>query len=253
MKLAVLALALTGANAYVAPLSAAVPATQLAESKADLESLAKDLNPIVGFWDPLNVAGASGSLYGFDNAATIAWYRAAEIKHGRVAMAAFVGYCVQANGIHWATKMTAGGAEWPSGTPPEQWDALPAASKWQIILFVGVLETFGESAGTHYMAGGRPGEYPSFSEAYAKGEGFPHPVPFDLFDPFGTVAKNSAEQKEKRLKVEINNGRLAMLGIFAFLSEAKLPGSVPVLSKIGIPLYDGNPMIPFEGNFHLGA
>ena len=69
----------------------------------------------VGFWDPLNVAGASGSLYGFNNEQTIAWYRQAEIKHGRVAMAAFVGYCVQANGGHWATKMTLGGANWPSG------------------------------------------------------------------------------------------------------------------------------------------
>ena len=77
-----------------------------------------------------SVAGASGSRYAFNNEQTIAWYRQAEIKHGRVAMAAFVGYCVQANGGHWATKMTLGGADWPSGSPPEQWDALPAASKW---------------------------------------------------------------------------------------------------------------------------
>merc|ERR1719359_2471876 len=40
--------------------------------------------------------------------------------------------------------MTLGGADWPSGSPPEQWDALPAASKWQIILFVGMLELFDE-------------------------------------------------------------------------------------------------------------
>merc|ERR1711924_182117 len=71
---------------------------------------------------------------GYNNERKIAWFRQAEIKHGRVAMAAFVGYCVQANGGHWSFPMTLGGADWPTGTPPEQWDALPQASKWQIIL-----------------------------------------------------------------------------------------------------------------------
>ena len=130
MKLAVALAVLPAAAAFVGP---AAPAAEvrMQESKSDLEALAKGLNPTIGFWDPLNVAGASGSLYGFNNEQTIAWYRQAEIKHGRVAMAAFVGYCVQANGGHWATKMTLGGADWPSGSPPEQWDALPAASKWR--------------------------------------------------------------------------------------------------------------------------
>ena len=114
MKLAVALAVLPAAAAFVGP---AAPAAEvrMQESKSDLEALAKGLNPTIGFWDPLNVAGASGSLYGFNNEQTIAWYRQAEIKHGRVAMAAFVGYCVQANGGHWATKMTLGGADWPSG------------------------------------------------------------------------------------------------------------------------------------------
>ena len=51
-------------------------------------------------------------------------------------MAAFVGYCVQANGIKfpWAPfdSITA-------TSPPEQWDALPDVAKWQIILGVGFL------------------------------------------------------------------------------------------------------------------
>ena len=57
----------------------------------------------------------------------------------------------------------------------------------------------------------------------------------------------SAETKEKRLKAELNNGRLAQLGIFAFLSEQTIPGSVPLLSGIVKP-YSGEVMAPFSTN-----
>mmetsp|Transcript_11385 Transcript_11385/g.33957 ORF Transcript_11385/g.33957 Transcript_11385/m.33957 type:complete len:247 (+) Transcript_11385:295-1035(+) len=237
-----------GASAYVSKTAPARTGVKVQETKADLEAIAQAANPTVGFWDPLNIADSSGALG--DNAATIAWYRQAEIKHGRVAMAAFVGYVAQANGVHWATKMTLGGADWPSGTPPEQWDALPQASKWQIIAFVGLLEIFSESVPPHYMAGGQPGKFPSFAKAYADGIGFPHPVPFDLYDPFN-LNKQTPEQKAKGLIMEINNGRAAMLGIFGFMAASKVPGSVPALGFI--PHYDGNYMIPFEGQFTLAG
>merc|ERR1719515_652499 len=63
-------------------------------TKAGMEELAKKLNPTVGFYDPLGIVSDDVMPE------TIGWFRHAEIKHGRVAMAAFVGYCVQANGIH---------------------------------------------------------------------------------------------------------------------------------------------------------
>ena len=49
------------------------------------------LNP--GFWDPLGCSGMS--FWTLDNDQTVGYLRHAEIKHGRVAMAAFLGYCVQ--------------------------------------------------------------------------------------------------------------------------------------------------------------
>ena len=57
----------------------------------------------------------------------------------------------------------------------------------------------------------------------------------------------SAEAKERRLRAEINNGRLAMLGIFGFLSAQTVPGSVPALADIVKP-YSGEVMAPFEAN-----
>ena len=72
-----------------------------------------------------------------------------------------------------------------------QWDALPDAAKWQIILFVGFLEWFSESAGTHYMRGGVPGKFENFSDHK---ELVPHPVPFNLYDPFG-LSRNKKPEK----------------------------------------------------------
>ena len=43
--------------------------------------------------------------------------------------------------------------------------------------------------------------------------------------------------------MEINNGRLAMIGIMGFLAAEKVPGSVPVLSFI--KPYAGDVMQPF--------
>eukprot|EP00537_Pseudo-nitzschia_pungens_P003402 CAMPEP_0172367766 /NCGR_PEP_ID=MMETSP1060-20121228/23464_1 /TAXON_ID=37318 /ORGANISM="Pseudo-nitzschia pungens, Strain cf. cingulata" /LENGTH=236 /DNA_ID=CAMNT_0013092125 /DNA_START=55 /DNA_END=765 /DNA_ORIENTATION=+ len=207
--------------------------TQVSETKADLEVLAGELNPVVKFWDPLNLADAG--LYGMDAEDSIRFLREAEIKHGRVAMAAFVGHCVQSN-VVFPWKLTAEGVSHPSTdlSPPAQWDALPIESKFQIIGFVGVLEWFWYVNKTDKV-----GEYPKFAGK------LPHPVPFELFDPFGFSKNKSEEAKARGLKAEINNGRLAMIGIFGFVTAETVPGSVPTLTSI-VKAYDGNYWAPFE-------
>jgi len=215
--------------------------------KAGLEGLAKELNPVLGYWDPLNLAGAE--FWGDSEEATIGFLREAEIKHGRVAMAGFVGYCVHANDIRFPWDKVANSV--PTGVSPQAlWDSIPEAAKWQIILTVGFLEFWRENAyvlssdgESHYMRGGKPGYFPTFKE-------LPHPVPFNLFDPFKLQASKTPEAKAKSLLAEINNGRLAMLGLMGFLSESQTPGSVPALSGI-VKAYSGNVMAPFDANFHI--
>jgi len=160
--------------------------TSVSNAKDDLVTLAEKSNPVLKFYDPLELS--STTIFGGSNDSTIGFLRQAEVKHGRVSMAAFVGYIVQSNGIHfpWPTDLNGSPFPFDAGSPPEQWDALSDAAKWQIILFVGFLEWFSEAKGTHYMRGGVPGKFPEFDDA------IPHPVPLNLFDPFG-FSKNRSE------------------------------------------------------------
>jgi len=206
------------------------------------ENLAIALNPAIGYFDPLGLSNAD--FWSQGNEATWGFLRAAEIKHGRVAMFAFCGYVVQANGIHfpyWYGPITSG------VTPEEQWFNLPVQGRGQIIAFIGFLEFWGELApsingGAHYMRGGKPGVYPSWDK-------FPfhrtHLEKFPLYDPAGAASTASPEKKAKGLLAEINNGRLAMIGIMGFVSESHLPGSVPALTGLVKSCGDLDVMQPF--------
>mmetsp|Transcript_5585 Transcript_5585/g.16944 ORF Transcript_5585/g.16944 Transcript_5585/m.16944 type:complete len:252 (-) Transcript_5585:106-861(-) len=249
MQKIIAALALSGAAAYVAPV--APKATTALNSKAELEALAMSntdaLGQSMGFWDPLGLA--DGDFWGLGNEATIGYLRHAEIKHGRVAMAAFLGFIAGCTPLVSGEHAVAPYRGYVAGgTPFEQWDNMPLLAKAQIFIAVGMLESYGEGAGnpdgyTHYTKGGLPGYYPPI-------KGKRPELIFNLYDPFNFFEGDSAEKKARGRLTEVNNGRLAMLGIFSIISEATVPGSVPALKDM-IPPYDGNVMIPFSGDFSI--
>jgi hypothetical protein len=251
MKFTALVLALTfGSAAAFAPVAPAKASVKVAAAKDDLVALAEantdSLSP--GFWDPLGCADID--FWGLGQEGTIGYLRHAEIKHGRVAMAAFLGYCAQCTDLVKGEHSILPYRNYVADvSPQEQWDNIPLIGKLQIFTLVGMLESYGEGAGsdaseyTHYTKGGLPGYFPPI-----KGKGAVTPLPLDLFDPFGILPSQTPEEKERGRRVEINNGRAAMLGLTAVLSASK-GLVVPPLNALPIPQYDGDVMVPFSGDF----
>jgi hypothetical protein len=217
-------------------------------TKAGMKELAIAQNPVVGFWDPLDIVSDDVMPE------TIGWFRHAEIKHGRVAMAGVVGFLVQSLGIHFPWNLQGLNAAPVSyadisaaGGPADQWDALPSSAKLQILGAIGFLEMWGEASFVleaegqkHYVRGGKPGYYPSFNL-------IPHTVPLNLWDPFGFTKKMTPERKAEALLAEVNNGRLAMIGMIGLLSSAK-GLVVPGLDSLPLKPYAGEIMAPFAGS-----
>lgn len=164
--------------------------------------------PIKSF-DPLSLA-TSGS----DE--TLAWFRAAELKHSRVAMVAFVGFLVQANGIHFPGDLTHGTTfeSLSSMKPFEAWAAVPDAGKAQILLTALIAEIATESKEVHYTKGG--------------------PLPEIVFPAIDMGANVSADKLSTQRNKELNNGRLAMIGTMSVIAAAAVPGSVPAFAKMAI-------------------
>lgn len=73
---------------FFAPLVMGFAPVSQVNVATSLNSATIDLEPIVNYYDPLNLVGQDAFL------------RQTETKHSRVAMAAVVGYCVQSN-FHW--------------------------------------------------------------------------------------------------------------------------------------------------------
>merc|ERR1719191_2708101 len=196
------------ALAFNAPvLRPAGAASSLRMGVADMEGVGPETGGKV--FDPIGLSKIASEE-------TLAWYRAAELKHSRVAMAAvtgwawvssggplFPGYLSIENGVTFESLGRDGYAAWA---------AVPEAGKFQILGVIGILEWLGEaSVKPHYMAGGTPGKVPL------------------LWDPLGFTAKLSPEELARKRVSELKNGRLAMIGIASLVSGHFIPDSIPLL------------------------
>eukprot|EP00518_Triparma_eleuthera_P005373 CAMPEP_0182459672 /NCGR_PEP_ID=MMETSP1319-20130603/4744_1 /TAXON_ID=172717 /ORGANISM="Bolidomonas pacifica, Strain RCC208" /LENGTH=229 /DNA_ID=CAMNT_0024658637 /DNA_START=48 /DNA_END=737 /DNA_ORIENTATION=+ len=162
----------------------------------------------------------------------LAWFENAELKHGRIAMVATIGFMVQKYGVHfplylgpsgsnvfhpaddagWYLSQSAGikFADIAAMAPLDAIKAVPLAGWLQILFVAGWSECVAYQR--QYNEGGRvPGDYG--------------------YDPLGFTKRagglSSPELTSLRVK-EIKNGRVAMLAISAWVANEAIPGALPV-------------------------
>merc|ERR1719265_1267754 len=163
-------------------------------------------------WDPVGFADLGSP-------ATLAWFRHAELKHGRVAMAAFGGSCFLDLPSHFPGQLSYNQVpisfeEISKLGPMQQWEAVPELGKLQILLAIGTIEHNSEwKMKPHYMKGGTPGSYKHLK---------------NFWDPVGFTSGMTEEKLKRQRLAELKNGRLAMFGIMGCLIGNNIPGALPV-------------------------
>jgi hypothetical protein len=174
-------------------------------------------------WDPI----------GFTERTTdplLLWYRAAELKHSRVAMLACTGWLVNQAELYFPGNLAPGMPFSSLGKNPlEAWNATPYDGKLQILVAI-LLAEFHSEFGTykkHYTKGGPlPG-----NQIERTDNGWRDVWGGKVVNiPFGP--EDTEESFRKRQNAELNNGRLAMIGIMSFSAAALVPGSVPALDGL---------------------
>jgi light-harvesting complex I chlorophyll a/b binding protein 1 len=141
--------------------------------------------------------------------------RAIEIKHGRIAMVAFVGMLMQELDIHMPGNLDIAG-NYPFGDVLEDGMGFPALLHIpplgivQILMFAAIAE-LKAVPGNQYTGGPQnlPGGY----------DGFPGLIPGGY--PFVHQIAN-VEERDRALNVEIQNGRAAMMGVTGAMIHSML-------------------------------
>jgi light-harvesting complex I chlorophyll a/b binding protein 4 len=173
-------LAVIGSAAAFAPVSQTKPATSSLSAWKD-DAVIGILAP-VGFFDPLGLSGSKSDDI-------MNYYRESELKHGRVAMAACLGWYLNAAGVHPAFNSEL------SNNPLEAAQQLPLVGWLQFVLGCGAIEWLAVKIKE------RPG--------YVAG---------DLLGASYWV-DNSDEGWVDYQNKEIQNGRLAMLAFMGILTQ----------------------------------
>lgn len=234
---ACLALAAALGSRRRAPTSAPRQITAVAAYDASKEFGACD--PLL-FWDPVGFCGGDCTKEDFDRR------RAVELKHGRVCMLACLGMIWpdvfgRIDG-YLSPSADLKFEDIPSGfaaiskVPWEGWS--------QMFLFVGVLETlvFKDQA-----IGGF-----TFAK-YGTGEK-PEPGNFGLGYPLGFGPVKDPEVRAKKLLIDLNNGRLAMIAFTGMVVQEGVTGQslIDQLTSGHIsPFNDGQGVFAFSGPYSL--
>ena len=179
----------------------------------DIKALAGATAPL-GFWDPLGLSDVSEGRALF--------YREVEIKHGRVAMLATVGFAL-AEQWH---PLFGGNVDVPSYIAFQQ---TPLQTAWKSVLLLislvelGSIATFDKPlnfSGWWAMLTDNKG--PRVETAPFSIRGDREPGDLD-FDPLGLTPTDPTELKDMQSK-ELNHGRLAMIAIAGMVGQELATG-----------------------------
>jgi hypothetical protein len=182
--------------------SAFAPVARVARSNALKMSFENEIGvqAPLGFWDPLGLLKDADQAR-FDRLRTV------ETKHGRIAMLAILGHIVTTAGVRLPGEIAYGlpFADVKNGLAAL--DTIPAAGLAQIIAFIGLIE-FGYAA--------RKDE---IEAAQLKASGW------------------DQETINKKLAIELNNGRAAQMGILGLMVHEKLNNDPYIInSLLGSPV-----------------
>ena len=156
--------------------------------------------PPLGFWDPLGLL-ADADQARFDR------LREVETKHGRIAQLAILGHLVTTAGYRLDPSLTPGYDFSTIPTGLAALSALPAEAIFGTLLTVALIE------------GGYAARKDEIEEAQLKASGW------------------DQETIDKKLAIELNNGRAAQMGILALMVHEKLDNNPYIINDLlGYPV-----------------